>query len=246
MKIQLITFTYNNEKILPYFLDHYSKLCNKIIVYDNMSTDNSVNIIKSYDNTEVRYNEYNFLDDTKHKEIRNNAWKPTRKEYDWCFIVDVDEFIYHPNLLELLEEYLYENYGVLEIDGYNMLGEEFPIYEKNKKLYDIIKIGRPDKNYSKSCIFNPNLVIEMYYSFGGHYAAPYGNCLKWQRSKEIKLLHYKFFGFKDWKEKNDETVTRIHKDVKYGGLQYLYQQKRCKDEESFKKYFKYNEAVEVI
>ncbi len=245
LNIKLISFTYNNEKILPYFLDHYSEICNSIIVYDNLSTDKSVDIINSYNNTEVRINDYNYLDDINHKYIRNNAWKENRIKYDWIIIVDIDEFIYHPNLLELLESYRDDDISVIKTYGYNMLGEEFPIYENNKKLYDIIKTGVPDKNYSKCCIFNPNLIYEMNYSFGGHTCEPHGY-RKFNEYLDIKLLHYKFFGFKDWKEKNDETVLRVHKDVKYGGTQYLFQQQRCRDEQTFKQTFKYDKGIKVI
>ena len=44
---------YNEENILPHLIRYYSTFCEKIIILDNNSTDNSVKIIESFPNTEV-------------------------------------------------------------------------------------------------------------------------------------------------------------------------------------------------
>ena len=48
MKIHAHILSWNEEKILPYTLDHYSNICEKIFVYDNMSNDSSDDIYKKY------------------------------------------------------------------------------------------------------------------------------------------------------------------------------------------------------
>ena len=48
MKITLYTICYNEQEMLPYFLNHYSKMVDKIVVYDNQSTDNSRQILESF------------------------------------------------------------------------------------------------------------------------------------------------------------------------------------------------------
>ena len=48
MKIHAYIIAYNEEKLLPFTLDYYSTFCEKIFVYDNMSTDSSDNIYKKY------------------------------------------------------------------------------------------------------------------------------------------------------------------------------------------------------
>lgn len=93
--ICLITLTYNSEKILPFFLRHYSKFCDKMIFYDNESTDNTASIINSFPNTEVRtFTTNNELNEAAFLEIKNNAWKENR-DYDWQIVVDCDEFLHH-------------------------------------------------------------------------------------------------------------------------------------------------------
>jgi len=48
MKICVLTNTFNEEKILPFFLDYYMNyVCvDKIIIIDGGSTDNTLNILK--------------------------------------------------------------------------------------------------------------------------------------------------------------------------------------------------------
>ena len=54
MKIHAYIIAWNEEKILPFTLDHYSQFCEKIYVYDNMSTDGSDQIYEKYDKVVVK------------------------------------------------------------------------------------------------------------------------------------------------------------------------------------------------
>ena len=51
--VHVYALCWNEEKILPYFLRHYGRIASKIVIYDNESSDRSVEIIRSYPNTEV-------------------------------------------------------------------------------------------------------------------------------------------------------------------------------------------------
>ena len=62
---------YNEEYILPHLLKYYLGFCEKIVIIDNMSTDNSRAIINSFPNTEIiSYNSKGKFDDNKHKNIK--------------------------------------------------------------------------------------------------------------------------------------------------------------------------------
>ena len=50
MNIDCYTITYNEEKMINFFLNHYSIFCRNITIFDNQSTDNTVNIIKNHKN----------------------------------------------------------------------------------------------------------------------------------------------------------------------------------------------------
>jgi hypothetical protein len=70
--------------MLPYFLNHYSKMVDKIVVYDNQSTDNSVEILKSFKGCEIEirdYNTNNEIQDGTLMMVKNNCWKNDNSDY---------------------------------------------------------------------------------------------------------------------------------------------------------------------
>lgn len=174
--------------MLPYFLKHYSKFCDLMTFYDDNSTDNSVSIIKSFPNTEVlpQYDTPNDRFDDQHMlNLKNNAWKKDR-DFDWVIVVDVDEFLYHPDLLKKLEEYKNSNVTVPLTTGYDMYGKVFPSGEE--QIYDQIKLGRHAGNHSKKVIFNPRYV-DINYDIGCHTCNPLGQ-VGYSLDNEFKVLHY--------------------------------------------------------
>jgi len=180
---------WNESRILPFTLDHYSKFCNKIFIYDNMSDDGSEEIYKKYDKVVVKkWDNNNQINEMIYLEIKNNAYKSTSRNCDWVVVSDCDEFLYHPNLIEKLEEYKANNITVPLIDGHDMFSETFPTYD-GQPITDKIKIG--SHTYDPMCkniIFNPKLNVK--FGVGAHsFVAPNG---KFSEEAELMLLHYKF------------------------------------------------------
>jgi len=67
---------YNEEYILPHLLKYYSKFCDKIYILDNNSSDNSIQIINSFDNTEIiTWDSNNEVRDDLYLKLKNNVWK---------------------------------------------------------------------------------------------------------------------------------------------------------------------------
>lgn len=72
------TLCYNEIMILPYMVDYWSKIARKVIVYDDNSTDGSVQYLKSFDWIEVRefpIETNGTFNDWINIEIKNNCWK---------------------------------------------------------------------------------------------------------------------------------------------------------------------------
>ena len=68
----VITICWNESPLLKYFLDYYS-FATKIIIFDNMSSDNSVEIMKGYNNVEIcSYNTNEQIRDDIYIEIKNH------------------------------------------------------------------------------------------------------------------------------------------------------------------------------
>jgi hypothetical protein len=208
MKINLLAVCWNEEDIIPYFLRHYTQFCNKIVVFDNESTDNSVKLLKECSLVEVRSfaTEGCYVEETL-TEIRNTGWKDDR-ECDWQIVVDMDEFVYHPNLLNILNNA--KQYNVITTEGYQMYGNNF--IDANTfagQIYDQIKTGVRFDWYGKSVIFNPQEVKDINFRRGSHKAAPGPNAKDDIRSLGIKLLHYKFLGYDYLIKRGQQLDTRL-------------------------------------
>jgi glycosyltransferase involved in cell wall biosynthesis len=229
MNIELYTITYNEEKILPFFLDHYSNFCDIINVYDNMSTDKTLEILNNFDRCKINiipYDTNSKLDDSVYLDIKNNCWKNSSADY--TIIVDADEFLYHPNIIDFLkntDEYLYRPLG------YDMWSEKFP----QKDILNEINMGIRSINYDKICIFNPNEIKQINYSLGCHQANPilnYGGGVDITIYDDLKLLHYKNISFDYRYNKHQEYLKRLSKfNIDTGsGIHYTFSEKQQYEE----------------
>lgn len=185
MIINYIAKTYNSAKLLPYVFRHYDQFVTNYYIWDNLSTDGTKELILKNPKVTIFDLHSNTFDDYDHRNFKNNAWKDF-KECDFIINADFDEFIYHPDLLNLLNDYKKEGIQIIKPEGYQMFSEQFP--KSDKQIYEIIKTGIREQNYDKPIIFSPD--IEPKFSFGAHFADVNAN---WTYS-DIKLLHYKFIG----------------------------------------------------
>lgn len=189
--IEVIAICYNEEKMIPFFLDHYSKFADKITIYDNESTDSSRNLLLGFDKRPLEIREYstsNTLDDSVYLQIKNHVWK--NSSCDYVIIVDMDEFLYHPNIKKFIEETQADAYRPV---GYNMVSEEFPV---SGPLHETTTLGQYAENYSKIVLFRSNL-SDINFSLGCHEAVPTRgqHQITPHTDPELKLLHYKNLSF---------------------------------------------------
>lgn len=195
MNITVFAVCRNEEKILPYFLKHYSTFCKKIVIYDNESTDDSVNIVKNWKKCKtevVTFKTNNEFCESILTNIRNRVHR--RSETDLVIVVDCDEFLYHPNIKQFLTKNYFSYYCTI---GYDMVCEKFPEnYEF--PLTHQVKTGVRNDNYSKSVLFNKSIIANMNFSYGSHHCNPIaliGKNIIPYTGGELKLLHYKQLGY---------------------------------------------------
>ena len=188
--IHYYSLCWNEEKILPFVMNYYSAFCEKMIITDNESDDNSLSIISSYPTATVRtFSSNGEIRDDMYLEIKNNVWKESRGKADWVIICDTDEILYHPNLLEKLDELKQKGYSIIKPYGFDMYSDVFP----QKNLLEI-KNGVKDFRHLRKCIiFNPNMIDEINFKAGCHKCYPKGR-VKYYSSTDFKLLHYKNLG----------------------------------------------------
>lgn len=225
MKIDVYSICWNEKVILPYFLKHYKQFARKITIYDNMSDDESVHIMENFDVDVIKVDTNgNYIGEDKLMDIKNNCWK--NSDADWVIVCDIDEFVYHPNLLDYLNN---TNYNHICCRGYEMMSETLPTTDG--QIYDELKNGYPTdefnsyniypywkSNYSKCVLFKPSKVQEINYGPGAHYSNPIGEIVSNIQNfvnqngvffpvtlDEVKLLHYKYLS-RDYVFNKSKTI----------------------------------------
>lgn len=182
----------DEAEILPFFLDYYDRICNRIFIYDNQSKDGSKELMDLHPKcTRIDYDTGGVLRDDVHMYIKNSVWKDSRGSADWVIVCDLDEFLYHKNLARFL--WRCKNLGVTipKPVGFNMISDEMPT--AGRLISDQIKYGAYSRQFSKSIIFDPNRIDEINYGPGAHEIEPDGD-VKVLEDDELKLLHYKYLG----------------------------------------------------
>jgi hypothetical protein len=188
MKIHAYILAYNEEAILPFTLDYYSSFCDKIIVYDNESTDSSDEIFKCYKNVSVVKWKSDTINELNYLQIKNNAYKNSRKDnVDYVIVCDCDEFLYHPNLVYKLEEFKQQGIDMPMVKGFEMISEKFPEYD-GKLITKHIKEGCDNDFLNKNIVFNP--MKDVTFGIGCHTNVSVDS-FKTERA-ELIMLHYKF------------------------------------------------------
>lgn len=99
--IEVITTWYNEEFLAPFFLNHYAFADRILVLYDEDTTDKTMDIINAYPNTRVETFRFtDGFDDDITVSMRNAKY--AESEAGWVIGVDADEFILHPDLREFL------------------------------------------------------------------------------------------------------------------------------------------------
>jgi hypothetical protein len=193
MAIHLYTFGWNEMRMLPFFFRHYEPFVDKIVFYDDGSTDGTLDLLAAKPNVEVR----SFP--MPHPESfslsvqawRNQCWKESRGQADWVIVTEIDEHLHHSDIAGYLRQCWIQGVTYIPALGYDMVIETFP--GAGEHLAHTRTIGAPKHPYSKLRIFDPSAIDEVNFGIGGHTAAPSGR-LVLPETDEILLLNYKHLG----------------------------------------------------
>ena len=225
MKIEVYIVVNNEEPIIPYIMRHYGQFA-KVIFLENSSTDNTVKLASSL-GAEIRVYDYpDELDDRKLLDMKESCWKESSA--DWIMIVDADEFIYHPNIIEVLKE---SKATVIHPTFHNMFTEVFPTTKG--QIYDEVNMGTDgDFWLSKMNIFKPKEIKSINYAPGCHFAYPEGNVII-DNNSSIKTLQMRFLSRQYLIDKYQHSKERMSAlNINNGwGIQHLW------SDEQINKYF---------
>lgn len=213
MIVHVYSVCHNEEEMLPYFLRHYSRIADRIVIYDDNSTDRSAEIISGCPQATVialeavlskHRNEYSERDLTK---IRNVGYQESRGKADWVVVVDIDEFLYHTHLPMMLRRYWRNGITFPKLTGFDMVAGTFPTVDG--QIYESIRTGFRNPMYDKRVLFRPD--IDINYTVGCHSCMPSGRLVEPFRV-DLKLLHFRFLGLKHFLKKYVTRQERLCQD----------------------------------
>lgn len=213
--ITIFILCHNEEILLPHTIKHYKTYlpdC-KIVIFDNKSTDKSVEIALSHGCKVISWNS-NEIDDYRYLIIKNNCWK---KETGWVIVCDMDEWLCVTQE-ELIKEQS-DNTFILSVHGYNMIGESKRVGLEDIDLHAIKKsVYCPDENKSL-CFYRP-AIREINYRLGAHTCNPVFN-VQTKYSKIYINKHMNYLGLPFFMNKMKKRFERS-KRMRKRGLAYHY------------------------
>jgi hypothetical protein len=203
MTVHLYATCWNEKPILPFFFRHYDAIVHRYFIYDNQSTDGSLDILTAHPRVTVLplILEGDSFVEAAFAQV-NQFWHPSRGHADWVAVCNVDEFFWHIDLGWYLSECRRKGITFLKSVGYQMVSERFP--EPSDDLARAHRYGTRFDHMDKPAFFNPDAITESGFAIARHGCDPKGHVVFPKRS-EIRLLHYKFLSL--------DHVTKRHAEL---------------------------------
>lgn len=220
-RIHFYGLCWNDARVLGFFFRHYDPLIERYVIFDDGSTDGSLEILAAHPRVEVRPFLRTHADSfiLSERDHYDRCWKESRGVADWVIVADVDEHLVHPDLGRYLIDVAARGVTVVPALGYEMRTDDFPA--EDERLCATRTRGAPDAGMSKLAVFAPDAIEDIRYAVGGHRAAPVGRVVAPARD-EVALLHYKLLGLDYATRRFGELRTGLRAlDLQKGwGLQY--------------------------
>ena len=189
MIVHVYTFCYNEMVILQFVVDYLKTYADHVYVYDNGSTDGSVEFLKKFDWITVRNFETEGKNNTVIKDIKNECWKESRGVADLVVVCDLDEVLCAKDIRASLQRVIDGGYTIIEPKWYTFVSEAMPIYEEGKLLHENYPLGC--LCHGKVLAFDPNKIREINFTVGSHKCTPLGDVKYYGQDKtdDIYCLH---------------------------------------------------------
>lgn len=240
MRTLLITLCFNEMDILPFVKQYWERLDCDVLVYDNGSTDGSIEFLQKLPYVTLRHFDTSGMNDIIHKQIKEQAYLEFKDKYDIIIVSDMDELFYFNDFKALGEAFVASEYTSMVVPIISLCEASKPPYLEDKLLHQQCHMFYKQKmnqmkgfeDYSKVSIFNARLVSNIHMSVGQHFAQtePYMKVLK---SSLGFCLHIdKGFGedyYVSKHKKMGENLSETNKQ--YGmGIHYLFSEQQMREE----------------
>lgn len=189
--VWLYALSLNEMRMLAFFFRHYDPWVDRYIIYDDGSTDGTLEALAAKPNVEVR--RFERLDPESFVESsrmwQNTVWKESRCHAAWVVLTAIDEHLYHKAMSRYLVRCRKDGVTAIPALGFHMISEAVPA--PRETLADTRRMGMPSWEMNKLSLFDPNALTETNFYPGRHFAEPAGRVV-YPEADELLNLHYKF------------------------------------------------------
>jgi hypothetical protein len=218
MSVDLYAICWNEGVMMSFFLRHYERFVDRFVIFDDGSTDGTVEILRAHPRVELRRLKRRVRSSLvlSMLDVYQQAWKESRGKADWVIVTNIDEHLYHPSMLGYLADCRAQGVTAIPALGYNMISEAMP--DASLRLSEAVTKGVINHHMSKLDIFNPDAVREINYGAGRHQAWPRGRIV-WPTRDEVMNLHYKYIGRSRLKRRHaemDAGMGRLDRRRRWG------------------------------
>ena len=227
MKIHLYTLCWNESKVVPFVADYWKRAgIDKVTVFNNGSSDSSVELLSQYPFVEVVPGlDTDCVDDRGYLKIKDNCWKGS--DADWVIVCDFDEAPFAPNgnLKDVLARYDAQGVNLIKARCYEVVRKEFPDYEDGKLLHELegSYLGDPHPSMHKMLCFKPSAVTDVNYGLGAHSCRPAGRFLRLaSMTEDYVTIHCKHLGWEYVVDRAKTLDSRLPEEYRAKGWAFHY------------------------
>lgn len=172
-----ITLCKNEMGILPFVKQYWERIVCDVVVYDNGSTDGSIEFLQALPYVTVKHFESEGQNDVIQKSIKEQAYKELKDKYDFIIISDMDECFWFKDFEALGQRMIDEGYNCLVVPNYALCEDYKPQYNDDLLLHEQCHMFYKQRlnhmngfeELSKISIFNCKATDKVSMSVGQHY-----------------------------------------------------------------------------
>ena len=201
--IHLYTICWNETKFLNFFFQYYDSIVDEYHFYDDGSDDSTLSMLEAH--PKVNIHSFETIEDSyvlSAQRLHESHWKNSKGKANWVIVTAVDEFLYHPDILDYLKQCTLDGITAIPAIGFQMISDFYP--KNGMPLINQVTSGAYFTKMNKLSIFNPDAMTTTNYAPGRHKADPQGN-ICYPTSDVLLNLHYKYLSL-------EETFIR-HKEL---------------------------------